>query len=510
MRPVIFLSLALMVIALTACSGNSTITPDPGNTQPPAINVDVPDIPAPDEEPTSTTIKVARHVPTPTRDGTSLPGDGQIQVVEYEYFITTMDELYSRAPSALTNNDREMVETTLNRIAWNLYQHQKSTKTSAEGLGDWAHTFLWNSEGTTFYRNVQGPCWIGLLQYVEVFDLYDPDDPDKTPVDADVLADLAACLNTSATPGFLGDRYNTAMVNHDTDASTNIDRPYAFEVKLYSVAANVFNRPYYQYVAETWWAELADEFTGAEFMRRLIDNRFSLCVWDMSGYADAAVMVGDYQFVDYDSDTDVGLTPLWTPVTDEDDGMLQELAADRISWENIPLGGFDYTNLGWCYLPAPLSALKRYVALTTTAEDFYAEGLTNLFGNTFRHRSYGYYGYEDAEAPDLLFDDSQFGGYALLGLGHANQNDLKGNEPVLFDAMDGQIEFFLQRIEADALNDADIDGDGTPDHGWVRDQYRGGFLATIGAYNFEIAAEVLGGCTIGSEETFRYPDNPLP
>jgi hypothetical protein len=304
----------------------------------------------------------------------------------------------------------------------------------------------------------------------------------------------------------MGDRYNVAMAAHDTDAATNTDRPYGIEVVLLSRAANVFNKPQYQYMAETWFAELTDEFTGAEYATRLITNRQSLALWDAGNYFWAAALTGNTDWVDGDSGTDVGKTPLFTAVTDEDDGMMQEFDVRLADWENVLYNGWDYTNLGWAYLPAPLSEQKLYATLTTVAQGFYDEALNNLKGNSFRHRSYGYYGYDES---GLLYDDSQYGGYGLIGLGFADQNDFLGSDVSIMRVMDGQLEWFNTRIGADIANNTDIDLDGNGDAGAVRSQFRGTFPSGTGSYNYEVMSEVLSGIVIGGEQFFRFPDIPM-
>src|SRR5690606_7444711 len=166
------------------------------------------------------------------------------QTVEYDVnlakFITDID-LIDKSGSALTNNDREKAEEVLNSMAWKLFQDQQSSKSSGEGFGNWEHTFYWQSDDTVFYRNVQAVTWLGLLQYIEVFDLYDPSDPTKTSLDAQVQADLQEFLDhdtdgsdPDTADGFLGARYDAAIAASDADASTSADRPYANEVILLS------------------------------------------------------------------------------------------------------------------------------------------------------------------------------------------------------------------------------------------------------------------------------------
>jgi hypothetical protein len=493
MRYSLFILIAILMAFVVSCGGSNSVTSDPMS---PDVNIDIPDI-TPDTG-DARFVTVTNYYPSPTRDGTGEMGDGQIAEIQ---MLIDLNDFTSgnKDLSALTNEDREAIEATANGIAYLLYL-QESTNV----FGGWPHVFTWESGGTTAQRNVQSVIWMGLLQYVELYDLYDPSDSTKTPINADVLDDLAEFLSPT---GFLGDAYATSMAASDTDASTSADRPYAWDVILLSRSANVFNNSNYQYMAETWFAEIADEFTGAEYATRMVDARNSLALWDSTAYIWAAALTGFNEFADYDSGTDVGLTALFDAVTDEDDGMIQELVARRSEWEGIPLGTWDYTDLGWCFLPAGLSEVQNYATLTTEADNLYAEALDEMKDNSFRHRSYGYFGYEEG---GRLHYDSRYGAYGLTGLGFADQNDFSGSDPTLFGPMDGQLEWFNSRVGKDILFDTDIDLDGNGDAGAVRSQFRGNVTSTTGGWNWEVTSEVLAGMVISGEQFFRYPDVPLP
>ncbi len=482
----ILIALAMFVFGCGGGGGSRSLPVNPGPNNPIVV---VPDVPGGGG--TNNQVLISSYYPTPTRDGSGAMGDGQIAEVQMLINLT-------KDTSALTNTDREKVEATANSIAYLLYQQE-----STNNFGGFDHMFTWESGGTTGQRNVQSVIWMGLLQYVELYDLYDPSDSTKTPINADVLDDLAEFLSPT---GYMGTEYANSMAAHDTDASTSADRPYAWDVILLSRAANVFNNPSYQYMAETWFGELDDEFTGAEYATRMVDNRNSLALWDSTGFIWAAALTGFNEFADFDSGTDVGKTDLFDAVTDEDDGMIQELVARRTDWEDVPLGGWNYTDLSFSFLPAGLSEVQNYVTLTTEADNLYTEALDEMKGNGFRHRSYGYFGYDEG---GRLYDDSQYGGYGLIGLGFADQNDFLGSDVNVMRVMDGQLEWFNTRIGADIANNTDIDLDGNGDAGAVRSQFRGNVTSTTGGWNWEVTSEVLAGMVIGGEQFFRFPDIPL-
>jgi hypothetical protein len=108
-----------------------------------------------------------------------------------------------------------------------------------------------------------------------------------------------------------------------------------------------------------------------------------------------------------------------------------------------------------------------------------------------------------------LYDDSQYGGYGLIGLGFADQNDFNGSDVSVMRVMDGQLEWFNTRIGADIAANTDIDLDGVGDAGAVRSQFRGTFPTTTGVYNWQVISEDLSGITVAGEQFFRFPDIPM-
>jgi hypothetical protein len=391
--------------------------------------------------------------------------------------------------------DSEVMYQTLNATAVLLYNQQNSNKTFNGGLGSWNHSFLWDSGDANANRNTQAVTWLGLVNADKLHDIYDG----STQLDSAIAAAVAEVLDTTGDSdgpggnadtanGFLGEMYNQNRFNDDTNSATSVDRPYAYEVVLCSRVANYLNDPKYDLMAQSWFEGTTDELTGTQEVDRVLNaGRASLALWDCESRIRAAAVTYNFDWAE---------------------DMVAQLDARRGDWENVPLGGWDYTALGWEALAGALSELKynEGSSFSALAQDYLDEALANLKGNANHHQVLGYYGFEQG---GLTFDDSQQNAYALQSIAHSDFFDLHGSDTTLLSRGNRALEFYKKNV-LPYSSGFDIDGiSPADDAGAILGGYRGPLVIGTLEYNYETTGEWLNGASEMAAVINRYPNTPL-
>lgn len=496
MRYLFVALMALLLTVLAACGGGgSSATPPADNNTPPADNNNTtPPVDNNDNNPVDTssygiTIQGDKAVVSYTLHTPSNGEEEMSDTVSFEMPLADLDEL-NKESNALVNFDREKMRETINATSLFLYERQQSAKTFGRpaeyGLPSgitWPNTFLWNSDanaGNTFYRNVQSVTWLGLLTAAELYTLRDGS---NNIINGDIKTDLESFWDrTPGSKGFGGWIFDYCIANNDGDESTKLDRAYSYDIILLSRMANVYNNPQYDFMAQQLMATItADYPNGGDFAAHMASTRQSLSLWDVSSYIWAASLTYEYDWAEE---------------------VIAYMYDNPGEWDGV--GSWDYTNLGWAFIPTALAELAQYHNLSGKAQWFYNEGIARTTGLDFRHSSYGYWGSED---DGRLWDSTQISGYGLSTMGFVDQYNYNGSNQNVLDAADGCLEWFNAKVLP--MSDGfDLDFDGNIDTGAIRSYYRGNLLAGE-AFYYEPISEALWGMVVATEQFSRYPDVPL-
>lgn len=479
----------LLLTFLASCGGGSSVTNNPnpgigGNTNNPGVN----NPGGGNGNGGSETITVEQRYPAPYESGK--PKDFLIHQEKYK-LSGNLSQFEDRSASAVINMDSEVMYPTLNATAVLMYNQQNSTKTFNGGLGNWDHSFLWNSTDANANRNTQGVTWLGLINADKLHDIYDG----ATQIDSDIAQAVTEVLDTTdpdgAGPllgsGFIGNEYLKARAADDTSSATSADRPFAYEVVLCSRAANYLNNPQYDVMAQTWFEGTTDELTGIQEVDRLLTaGRASLTLWDCESRIRAAAVTYNYDWAE---------------------DIITQLDNRRNDWDGVLVGGWDYTPLGWEAIGGAIAELKFNAGtLSPLAQSYLDESYTKLKGNPNHHQVLGYYGFEQG---GRTFDDSQQNGYAMLTIAHGDFFDLNGSDTTLLSRGNRALEYYKKNVLAYSQN-FNLDGIApNNDAGAILDGYRGPIIIGSRPFNYEVGSEWLNGASDLSSRIDRYPNIPL-